>query len=70
MNDIVKRLSNERLEDTIARVYQEAAKTVPGVRVNEERHPFLGVLWGEFEARLAAGDIAGDIEYEPIDWSE
>lgn len=70
MRQVFERYSNEKLEDAIASIYQEAHENHPGVRVNEEKHPFLGDLWDEFEARLEIGVIADDTTWEPKQWRE
>lgn len=70
MNEIIEKYSNEKLEDVIARVYQTAQQEHPGIRLNEEKHPFLKTLWDEFEARLEIGTIPADTNWAPKEWRE
>lgn len=58
MNWTIERLSNERLEDSIARIYQEAHEEAPNVRVQETG--VLAGLWAEFDYRLEQGLIEAD----------
>lgn len=55
MNEIVQRLSNERLEDQIAQVYQEGYQVNPEVKLKETG--VLKVLWEEFDRRVSEGII-------------
>lgn len=55
MQELVQRLSNERLEDQIAQVFQEAYQVDPSVKLKETG--VLKVLWGEFDRRVAEGLI-------------
>lgn len=67
MKTTIKNLSNESLEQEIAKVYVEAYREVPGVMVNEEKHPWLGLLWQEFDERFEAGTIDRDSDYTSED---
>ena len=61
----ISRLSNERLEDNIARAYQEDTKDrkthFGRTRVGSEKvlrgSATLALLWGEWDARVEAGVI-------------
>lgn len=55
MQELVQRLSNERLEDQIAQVFQEAYRVDPGVKLKETG--VLKVLWEEFDRRVSEGII-------------
>lgn len=55
MQEVVQRLSNERLEDQIAQAYQEAYQASPGVKLKETG--VLKVLWEEFDRRVSEGII-------------
>lgn len=58
MRDLVKKLSNERLEDEIANAYY--------VQDGKSREKLLGLLWAEFDRRYAAETI----EHEPMTGDE
>lgn len=70
MKQTIAGFTNEKLEQEIANCYVSAHREAPGVRVNEEKHPFLGDLWNEFEIRIERGTIAADSDYEPKQWRE
>ena len=63
MKTTIGNLSNERLEDQIARIYQEGHRVAPGVRVQEIG--MLADLWSEFDHRWENGKIASDSDYTP-----
>lgn len=63
MKTTIGNLSNERLEDQIARIYQEGHRVAPGVHVQEIG--MLADLWSEFDDRFAAGTIDRDSDYTP-----
>ena len=65
MKTVINGLSNERLEDQIAKIYQEAHYEAPSVRVQETG--LLAELWAEFDDRHAAGRIARDTDWRPRD---
>lgn len=55
MQEVVQRLSNERLEDQIAQIFQEAHRVNPEVKLKETG--VLKVLWEEFDRRVSEGII-------------
>lgn len=54
MNDIIAKLSNERLEQEIAGIYYSYYRDGVPVPANT---PVLDMLWVEFDARFAAKKI-------------
>ena len=70
MKTTIEGLSNESLEQNIAQVYMSAYQEAPGVTVNEEKHPYLRLMWDDFERRLAEGTIDPDSDYAPKEWRE
>lgn len=57
----IGQLSNRRLEAEIAQLYWDTTYRFPGVAFSEEG-TILGLLWAEFDARVAAGKMTGDDE--------
>lgn len=51
----IEQLSNHRLEDEIARIYQAAEGEVPGIKLKETG--VLSQLWEEVDDRLRRGDL-------------
>lgn len=70
MKTTIANLSAERLEAEISAVYFAAHQEAPGVTVNEEKHPYLRLLWDDFEQRLAEGTIDPECDYAPKEWRE
>ena len=58
MQGLVRKLSNERLEDEIARTYEMCE--------GSRKEKLLGLLWAEFDRRYAAETI----EHEPMTGDE